>query len=122
MVDQRRVDPRWRGGSRIEYGGRFAGHVTIAPQNGWRSHVGEIGYWIGRRYWGKGIATAALAAMSEYGFMALGLKKLRATVLAPNVASMRVLEKCGYVREGVLKSEVQKGGVYFDLHHFAKEI
>jgi [ribosomal protein S5]-alanine N-acetyltransferase len=37
-----------------------------------------------------------------------------------NVASMRVLEKCGYQREAILKNEVQKHGTYFDTHHFAR--
>jgi RimJ/RimL family protein N-acetyltransferase len=104
----------------IAYRGEFVGLVGITPQSGWRKHLGEIGYWVGAEYWGQGIATAALKQMTDYGFVSLGLKKLYAPVLAPNLASMRVAGKCGYELEGILKSEVQKAGRFFDIHHFAK--
>jgi ribosomal-protein-alanine N-acetyltransferase len=45
----------------IEYQGRFVGGVGIKPQRGWRAHLGEIGYWLGEEYWGRGIGTAARA-------------------------------------------------------------
>jgi RimJ/RimL family protein N-acetyltransferase len=104
----------------IEYQGLFVGSVAIAPQTGWRNQLGEIGYWVGEGYWGKGIASAALNRMTDYGFEELELRKLYAPVLAPNTASMKVLTKCGYLLEAILKSEVQKGGVYFDIHRFAR--
>ena len=104
----------------IEYQGLFVGSVGINPQSGWREHLGEIGYWVAEEYWGKGIASAALSQMTDYGFTAGDFRKLYAPVLAPNVASMRVLEKCGYQREAILKDEVQKGGTYFDIHHFVR--
>jgi [ribosomal protein S5]-alanine N-acetyltransferase len=104
----------------IEHRGEFVGAIGINPQQGWRSHVGEIGYWLGANYWGKGFATAALRLMTAHGFDCMQLKKLCAPVLAPNTASMRVLAKCGYELEGILKSEVQKQGTYFDLHRFAR--
>lgn len=104
----------------VEYQGLFVGSVGITPQGGWREHLAEIGYWVGEDYWGKGIATAALSQMTEYGFKTRNIRKLYATALAPNIPSMRVLEKCGYQREGILKGEVQKNGSYFDTHHFAR--
>lgn len=105
----------------VEYHGVFVGTVGITPQSGWREHLGEIGYWLGQDYWGRGIATAAVQQMTDYGFSNRHFRKLYATVLAPNIASMSVLEKCGYQREGILKNEVQKGGAYFDTHHFARQ-
>jgi [ribosomal protein S5]-alanine N-acetyltransferase len=104
----------------IEYQGLFVGSVSINLQSGWRDHLGEIGYWVAEDYWGKGIATAALHQMTDYGFINRNIRKLYAPVLAPNIASMRVLEKCGYQREAILKNEVQKHGTYFDTHHFAR--
>jgi ribosomal-protein-alanine N-acetyltransferase len=104
----------------IEFGGEFAGSIGITPQSGWRDHVGEIGYWVGEEFWGKGIATWALGQMTDFGFASRQLQKLCAPVLAPNAASMRVLAKCGYALEGVLKSEVRKHGRYFDIHRFAR--
>lgn len=103
----------------IQYNGEFVGSVGIAPQVGWKRHVAEIGYWIGEAYWGQGITTDALSLMTDYATSQLNCKKLFAPVLGPNQASMRVLEKCGYELEGILKSEVFKDGNYFDLHHYA---
>jgi ribosomal-protein-alanine N-acetyltransferase len=102
------------------FAGPIAGLVGITPQSGWRNHLGEIGY--GNEYWGNGIATSALAQMTDYGFVSLRLKKLYAPILAPNVASMRVVAKCGYELEGVLKSEVQKTGRFYDVHYFARTV
>ena len=104
----------------IEYRGELVGTVGITPQTGWKAHSAEIGYWVGEAYWGKGIATEALRMMSELAFTTLKYRKLFAPVLGPNKASMRVLEKCGYQLEGVLKHEVLKSGQYFDGHHYAK--
>jgi ribosomal-protein-alanine N-acetyltransferase len=104
----------------IEYEGVFVGTIGITPQSGWRSHIAEIGYWVGQPYWGKGIATTSLGIMSKIAVEELGFKKLFAPVLAPNRSSMRVLEKAGYHLEGVLKNEVEKNGRYYDIHHYAK--
>ncbi len=103
----------------IEYG-EFVGSVGFTPQTGWKAHSAEIGYWVGEAYWGKGIATEALRMMSDIAFSTLKFQKIFAPVFAPNQDSMRVLEKCGFSLEGVLKHEVVKGGNYFDLHHYAK--
>ena len=104
----------------IEYKQEFVGSIGITPQSGWKKHMAEIGYWIAEDYWGKGIAPVALAAMTEIAFGTFKYKKLFAPVLAPNNASMRVLEKCGYSVEGLLKHEVFKDGRYFDVYHYAK--
>jgi [ribosomal protein S5]-alanine N-acetyltransferase len=104
----------------IEFHGEFVGSVGIVAQLGWRAHLAEIGYWLGEPYWGQGIATEALGQMSAIAFATQRYRKLFAPVLAPNVASMRVLEKCGYQLEGVLRQEVCKQGQYFDLYYYAK--
>lgn len=104
----------------IEYQGEFIGSVGITLQAGWRDHLAEIGYWLGEPYWGQGIATSAVQMMTEYAFSGLKLQKLYAPILAPNTASMRVVKKCGYKLEGVLKREVYRNGQYYDIHHFAK--
>ena len=69
--------------------GRVAGNVVCFERDGSR----EVGYWIGREFWGKGVATRALAA-----FLAeVRERPLFAGVARHNVASLRVLEKCGFV-------------------------
>ena len=104
----------------IDYDGRFVGVVGLKPQVGWRDHIAEIGYWVGEPYWGRGIGTAALREMTRQAFSDLDFRKLFAPVLAPNTASMRILEKCGYEREAILRDEVRKHGRYYDVHQFAR--
>ncbi len=98
----------------------FVGSVGLMPATGWRAHVAEIGYWVAEPYWGRGIATAALREMTEYAFRELGCEKLVAPVLVPNVASMRVLAKCGYRSEGCMVQEVRKGRRIWDVQRYAK--
>jgi RimJ/RimL family protein N-acetyltransferase len=74
----------------------------------------EIGYWLGEDLWGKGIATAAVEALTSYGFEVLSLSRIFATPFGDNPASIRVLEKAGYVREGVLRRSAIKEGIILD--------
>jgi len=98
----------------------FVGSVGILPATRWRAHVTEIGYWVAEPYWGRGIATAALCEMTAYAFTEPGCEKPVAPVLAPNVASMRVLAKCGYRSEGCMAREVRKNGRTWDVLRYAK--
>lgn len=74
----------------IEFEGRVAGNVVSWEHDGER----DIGYWIGREHWGKGVATAALSAFLDE----VGIRPLRARVADHNIGSIRVLEKCGFTR------------------------
>jgi ribosomal-protein-alanine N-acetyltransferase len=74
----------------------------------------EIGYWLGEDIWRRGIATAAVGALTSYGIEVLSLSRIFATPFANNPASIRVLEKAGYVREGVLRRSAIKEGVILD--------
>ena len=101
--------------------GEFVGGVGITPQKGWKSHIAEIGYWIGEDYWGNGIATEALKQMTELAKFTKKYHKLFAPVLEPNKASMRVLEKNDYTLEGVFKQEVIRDEMCFDVYSYAKK-
>ncbi len=57
----------------------------------------EIGYWVGRPYWGSGFATEGIRALVAFSFGALGTEAVRASVIGDNPASRRVLEKLGFV-------------------------
>jgi len=124
------ADARWwveegaaAGGSTnkaILFEGALVGSVGLRPQAGWRRHSAEVGYWIAEPFWGRGIASAALRELSTVAFGALGFHKLFAPVLAPNVASMKVLAKGGYALEGILRDEVIKDGQLFDVLSFAR--
>jgi len=72
--------------------GQVAGQILSFKRFGQR----EVGYWLGREYWGKGIASRALAAFMH----ADPERPLFARVAKPNGASRRVLEKCGFVLHG----------------------
>jgi RimJ/RimL family protein N-acetyltransferase len=76
----------------IVYDGQVAGNIVSWMQSGER----EVGYWLGRQYWGRGIATAALAAFLGH----VSDRPLHAYVVRHNIASRRVLEKCGFMARG----------------------
>ncbi|MFJ7915376.1 MULTISPECIES: GNAT family N-acetyltransferase [unclassified Lysinibacillus] len=64
---------------------------------------GELGYWLGQDYLGKGFATEAVNSMIHFGFIELGLNKIWASAISRNKPSTRVLEKCGLRKEGTLR-------------------
>ena len=98
----------------VEVGGEAVGSVRLFPKSDIERLSAEIGYWIGEATWGNGIATAAVRTLSTYGFKELGLTRIFAVPLVSNPASMRVLEKAGYVREGVLRRSTIKEGIVLE--------
>jgi RimJ/RimL family protein N-acetyltransferase len=72
----------------IIFNGQVAGQVSSFEQFG----EPEVSYWIGREYWGKGIATRALSQLLDY----VNIRPLYARAAKDNIASIRVLEKCGF--------------------------
>lgn len=86
----------------IEFDGIPVGGGGIEPLEGTRSGVAILGYWLTEPYWGRGIATAALQLLVDRAF-ADGYRRLQAHVYAPNTASARVLEKCGFTLEARLR-------------------
>lgn len=85
-----------------------------------QGHKAEMGYWLGRKYWGKGLMTEVVKYASRYAFKAFKLRRLQAYTFPLNKASMRVLKKNGFKFEGVLKKEIKKGEKFIDAHVFAK--
>ena len=78
------------------------GGIGVNTQRGDSTNSAELGYFVGKPFWGQGIATAAAKAVTAYGFETLGLMRIFAKVKISNGASARVLEKVGYRREGSL--------------------
>ena len=78
-------------------------------------HQAEIGYWLGREYWGQGFCTEAVVAALDFGFDKLGLHRIFAQHISRNGASARVLEKAGFSKEGVLRQHARKWGVFEDV-------
>ena len=79
-----------------------------------------MGYWLSEEFWGRGIATRAVTAMSDWAFAQYNLTRVFAMAFAHNAASIRVLEKAGFVREGILRRSAIKNGVILDQVLFAK--
>ncbi|MFT4024394.1 MAG: GNAT family protein [Flavihumibacter sp.] len=103
----------------IETGGRFCGMIGVVPQKDVHRLGAEIGYWIGEPYWGRGIATQAVAAMIHYAFTQFPFVRLYAGIFEHNAASMRVLEKNGFVKEGIGRKAIIKNGLVIDEHRYA---
>ena len=105
----RAVHPAWA----IEHAGAAIGGINIRFH--FDHHVGEMGYSIARSYWGQGLATEAARAVMAAAFAAYAsLNRLRAMADARNIASLRVMEKLGMVREGVLRQNRLMRGELID--------
>jgi RimJ/RimL family protein N-acetyltransferase len=79
----------------------------------------EVGYWLGEDFWGRGLATHAVRAITRYAVEHHYLTRLFALPFAHNVASCRVLEKAGYVLEAQLRRSAIKDGVVVDQRQYA---
>ncbi len=97
-------------------GAVLVGGIGLTPGVDVGARAWEVGYWVGRRHWGRGIATAALAAFARWAFAAFPrLLRLEARVFAGNAASEAVLRRAGFRREGLLRRAVFKDGRALDL-------
>ena len=114
-----RANPN-KSGSTIVVEGLAVGGVGLVPLEDVYARSAHIGYWLGEPYWGRGIMTDVVRTATEYAFRELGLLRLEAPVFAWNPASMRVLEKCSYALEGVMRKSVFKDGEVIDSLLYAR--
>ena len=98
----------------IEVQGEAAGGIGIHPLADVYRGTAEIGYWLGEPFWGKGIVTDAVRALVPVAFDRMDIVRIQAGIFSDNPASMRVLEKCGFVREAVHRKAITKRGVVMD--------
>jgi RimJ/RimL family protein N-acetyltransferase len=103
----------------VEYNGEYAGNISLSPHENVYRKTAEIGYLLGEPYWGKGIMTTAVELITEYGFKVLGFARIHTGVYEFNPASQKVLEKCGYQKEGIMVKNVFKNGELHDEIRFA---
>jgi [ribosomal protein S5]-alanine N-acetyltransferase len=104
----------------IEVGGAAVGGIGFIPGRDVERISAEVGYWLGEEYWGRGIATAAVAATSDFAFANFDLHRLFALPFAENIASRRVLEKAGYRLEAILRTSAVKDGRIQDQALYAR--
>ena len=85
-----------------------------------RQHIGEIGYFIERQHWGKGLASQSVGLIEQFIEQELALSRIELTTMLENRASARVAEKCGYQKEGIQRGKVYADGEYVDVYAYAK--
>lgn len=83
-------------------------------------HCGELGYMLSREHWGRGYASEAIAAVVPFGFTTLGFHRAEAITRPDNSASIRALEKNGFVREAHLREDTFFNGAFHDSVHFGR--
>jgi len=103
----------------IAVNGEAAGSVGFVLRHDVERVSAEIGYWLAEPFWGRGIATEALVAMTDYAIATHKLTRLYALPFAWNGASCRVLEKAGYILEARLRRSAIKNGVITDQLQYA---
>jgi RimJ/RimL family protein N-acetyltransferase len=108
------TDPPPPGIWAIEVDGTLVGTIGLERGADIERHSFEVGYWLGRRHWGRGIMSEALAAVTAAAFAEPDTVRVYAPVFSWNRASMRVLEKASYVREAVLVRSGVRDGAVFD--------
>ncbi|MFP5265022.1 MAG: GNAT family N-acetyltransferase [Blastocatellia bacterium] len=103
----------------IDVGGEAVGAIGLILYDDVFRRSAEIGYWLGEEYWGKGIVTEAVRALTDYAFSNFDLRRVYAGVFEWNAGSMRVLEKAGYQFEARLRKHVTKDGETIDQFIYA---
>jgi RimJ/RimL family protein N-acetyltransferase len=103
----------------IAVDGRAVGGIGFVLHSDVERVSAEIGYWLGEPFWGRGIATEAVVAVTDHAIRTHELTRVFAVPFAWNAASCRVLEKAGYVLEGRLRRSVIKDGVITDQMQYA---
>lgn len=123
------VARHWVTRGHLEFGGDHwaialhdvaVGGCGIHPGEGAARCSCEIGYWLGEPFWGRGVVTRVVHILTAQAFARADVTRVFAKVHADNPASMHVLEKCGYGREGLMRKSVLKAGVPIDLVSYAK--
>lgn len=103
----------------IEINGEAAGVISLLLKDDVHRLSAEIGYWLGEEHWGKGIATEAVKAITDYAFENTDLVRIYGIVFQNNRASATVLENAGYRFEGTQRKAIYKNGVVLDALVFA---
>ena len=103
----------------IEVDGSAVGGIGTIAGEGVACATAQFGYWLGEAHWGKGFATAAARALVAHIEGRRLFARLEAPVFEWNPPSMRVLEKVGFTREGVLRRSVTKDGQLIDSVMYA---
>ncbi len=98
--------------------GRLIGVVGADDLEVGTTHCARLGYWLAKPYWGRSLMTSAARRYVLYALDELDLTRLTAEVFCWNTASIRVLEKVGFQREGRLRKHREKEGSLVDVFFY----
>ena len=98
---------------------KVVGGIGLDPRDDVYRKTALIGYWLGEDFWSRGIMPEAVKLITDYAFTHLDFIRLQASVYSKNPASMRVLEKAGFIKEGIMRNAVIKNGEVMDEHLYA---
>jgi ribosomal-protein-alanine N-acetyltransferase len=100
--------------------GRAVGSISLTRRENIHCRTAELGYYIARSCWGRGLTTDAVRQICAYIFEQTDILRIFAEPFADNIASCRVLEKAGFTLEGVLRKNAVKNGVVRDMKLYAR--
>lgn len=103
----------------VEYAGELVGQLTVSSITYGSLRSGAIGYWVGRRVAGQGIAPTAVAMATDHCFFTLGLHRIEINIRPENGPSLRVVEKLGLRDEGLRERYLHIAGEWADHRTFA---
>lgn len=94
--------------------GKPIGSIGLHLQTDILRKNAEIGYWLSELYWGKGIIAKAIPQIVDYGFSNMDIVRIFARIFGTNIASQKVVEKCGFMLEGKYEKTIFKNGDYLN--------
>jgi ribosomal-protein-alanine N-acetyltransferase len=100
--------------------GALVGGITLSNIRYGVAQTASIGYWVGEKHAGKGLMVEALLLVVDHAFDRLRLHRLEAACIPDNNRSVRVLEKAGFAREGLLRSYLKINGIWQDHVLYAR--
>lgn len=99
--------------------GKLAGGITLGNIRHGVAQSAQIGYWIGEKFAGQGLMREAVQLLCDHAFDTLRLHRIEAACIPDNLRSIRVLEKAGFRREGLLRSYLRINGEWHDHYLYA---
>lgn len=103
----------------IVVGDQVVGSIAVSRKDNIHHRTGELGYYIGEPFWGKGYGTSAVKQMCRYIFLNTDIIRIFAEPFAYNIPSCRILEKNGFTCEGILRSNAVKNGCILDMKMYS---
>ena len=100
--------------------GQHAGYVSVQQKIDVYACDADLSYILLDEYKGQGVMTEAVHMVCEEAFEKLDILRISASVYSPNIASQRVLEKNGFIREGIMKNAIIKNGKVYDMYLYGK--